>query len=501
MHKTIKKLVVLLAAIMFLQVPSFANSKAADQRKFIISNLPQGCVDVSYENGYAYAAEGETGLSVYDIKQAGTARRVGGISFQAYIDHVSVAGDYAYLMADDELFIVSVSNPEKPVCLFKHKLPGLELCYGIGADSTNLYLLYNDRLDIYALEDPLCPVLKTTYKSWQLTGGAAFTGIAVRGGILYLTLDRAGLVLFDFTDKDNIKSIGNFLENKGVLNMIYFNGNLAFARNIDKKSLEVLDITNIINPRYIGVVSDLNSDMIYYASIDEKVEMAVTPTPTPAITQPGPTETPKTSKGNKDKVAYLTIDDGPSRSITPGNLDTLKKYGVKATFFVLPRSNVDDIYKRILEEGHVIGNHSYSHDYNYLLQSTDNFRNDVVKARDFIYNKLNYTSTVFRFPGGKMGRTSYEVKERTDILSDLGYRYFGWDVSLADTDPNLSKYGTTDQIVNILVNNAVKGVKGRNKPIILMHDSAGKKYSAKALPKIIEALDKMGYSFDVLTNY
>lgn len=72
---------------------------------------------------------------------------------------------------------------------------------------------------------------------------------------------------------------------------------------------------------------------------------------------------------------------------------------------------------------------------------------------------------------------------------------------MADTYPNLKKYRTEEQIVNLLANNIVKNTKGKNKLVILMHDTEGKKYSAKALPIIIEGLKKQGYEFDVLTNY
>jgi peptidoglycan/xylan/chitin deacetylase (PgdA/CDA1 family) len=207
------------------------------------------------------------------------------------------------------------------------------------------------------------------------------------------------------------------------------------------------------------------------------------------------------SKSSGNKTAYITIDDGPSRSNTTKNLDTLKKYGVKATFFVLPHDNLDDVYKRIIEEGNVIGSHGCVHDYSLLYGSLEGFEKDVTKARDYIYKKLGYTSTVYRFPGGSMGHKKGVIDPRAELLGELGYRYFDWDVSTADTDPNLKKYGTEEQIVNLLANNVIKGAKGKKKLIILMHDSAGKYYSAKALPKIIEGLKKQGYTFDVLTNY
>ncbi len=206
------------------------------------------------------------------------------------------------------------------------------------------------------------------------------------------------------------------------------------------------------------------------------------------------------SKSN-NKIAYITFDDGPSRDNTPANLGTLKRYGVKATFFVLPKSDLDDIYLRIIQEGHALGNHSYSHDYRYLYSSTDNFKKDVLNAKNFIYKKFDYTTTVFRFPGGSIGRKKSLVDKCSAILSKEGYKYFDWNVSTADTDPNLKKYGNDEYIANLLTNNVIKNSKDRKKLIVLMHDSSDKIYTVKALPKIIEGLKKQGYSFDVLTNY
>ncbi len=201
------------------------------------------------------------------------------------------------------------------------------------------------------------------------------------------------------------------------------------------------------------------------------------------------------------KIAYLTFDDGPSPNNTPANLNTLKRYGVKATFFVLPKSNLDGIYKRILKEGHALGNHSYSHDYKNLYSSTGKFKKDVVRAKNFIYKRFDYTTTVFRFPGGTMGRKKSYINKCSVILSKEGYKYFDWNVSTADADPRLKKYGKGKNIVNLMANNVLKNTKNRKKLIVLMHDSSDKIYTTKALPMIIEGLKKQGYSFDVLTNY
>ncbi len=207
-----------------------------------------------------------------------------------------------------------------------------------------------------------------------------------------------------------------------------------------------------------------------------------------------------TAKKNQ-KIAYLTFDDGPSKNITVSILNTLKSNGIKATFFVLPQNNLDSIYKRILDEGHVIGNHSYTHNYTYLYNSPTNFINDLLKAERFINNRFHYKTTIYRFPGGSLSRKKTMIRTRAGILKKRGYKYFDWNVSVGDADSNVYKSGTEEQIVSRMVNNVVKNTGNKQRLIVLMHDAASKIYTAKALPKIIKELKNQGYTFDVLTSY
>ena len=96
-----------------------------------------------------------------------------------------------------------------------------------------------------------------------------------------------------------------------------------------------------------------------------------------------PTQFPGIVPYTKEKVAYLTFDDGPDNKNTPAILDILKNYGVPATFYVVGTMVEEnpEVLKRIFEEGHAIGNHTYSHDYNYLYASPDNFLADIMRTR------------------------------------------------------------------------------------------------------------------------
>ena len=206
-----------------------------------------------------------------------------------------------------------------------------------------------------------------------------------------------------------------------------------------------------------------------------------------------------TVKANHSKIAYLTFDDGPSARNTPRILDLLKKYNIKATFFVKGNGK-KEIYKRIVDEGHVIGNQTYTHNYKYIYSSVSSFKKDVDKLSDYIEDVTGERPELFRFPGGSNNTVSRRYSGKSVmktlcqvITSDMGYQYFDWNVSAEDaTTYRASK--------DFIVRSALNGAKHKKRAIILMHDAAPKTTTVEALPEIIDGLIKMGFKFDVLTK-
>ena len=191
-------------------------------------------------------------------------------------------------------------------------------------------------------------------------------------------------------------------------------------------------------------------------------------------------------------VAYLTFDDGPSRAITPGILDILAEEDIKATFFMMPYSGADDIFMRVINEGHEIGNHSYSHDYPALYNgSVGAFRDDVLKARSFVYDNFGYTTSTFRFPGGSQDQSREIRNPRIEAVREIGYRYFDWDV-----DSNDWRRGRTPEEV---IKDVLENTHGKEHVIILLHDTYER--TLEALPGIIKGLRLQGYEFDILKNH
>lgn len=185
------------------------------------------------------------------------------------------------------------------------------------------------------------------------------------------------------------------------------------------------------------------------------------------------------------KKIYLTFDDGPS-SNTDRILDVLKEYDVKATFFVVGRTDEKskERYVRIVEEGHTLGMHSYSHQYQNIYASKEAFADDMNRLQEYLYELTGVWSRIYRFPGGSSNTVSRtDMSELIQYLTDLGIDYYDWNVASGDAVSNLLPSST-------IINNCLNSIDAHEECVILFHDASEKTTTVDALPRIIEALKK-----------
>ena len=183
------------------------------------------------------------------------------------------------------------------------------------------------------------------------------------------------------------------------------------------------------------------------------------------------------------KKVYLTFDDGPSM-YTDEILDILAEYHSKATFFVIGKTDdtSKELYKRIIDEGHSLGMHSYSHKYDKIYNSVEDFDKDFTKLWELLYDTTGYKPTIYRFPGGSDNLVNDNgMDEFIKYLKDRSIVYFDWNVVSGDATG--VEY-TKEQ----LINNVLDGVKVKNTSIVLMHDSPTKETTVEALPGLLEKL-------------
>ncbi|PXV93540.1 peptidoglycan/xylan/chitin deacetylase (PgdA/CDA1 family) [Lachnotalea glycerini] len=189
----------------------------------------------------------------------------------------------------------------------------------------------------------------------------------------------------------------------------------------------------------------------------------------------------------EETIVYLTFDDGPSEN-TSSILDILKEHNVKATFFVTGKETDEAkaLYKRIVDEGHTLGMHSYSHQYSEIYNSVESFANDERKLRDLLYEVTGVIPTLYRFPGGSSNLVSnIDMTEFIKYLKSEGITYFDWNVASGDA-------ASQNVDVDTLVNNVLNDVGLYHTSVVLMHDTTEKTTSVEALGKIIESIQALG---------
>ena len=194
-----------------------------------------------------------------------------------------------------------------------------------------------------------------------------------------------------------------------------------------------------------------------------------------------------------ENTVYLTFDDGPSAN-TAAILDVLAAQGVKATFFVggSEAENAPELLRRIVEEGHTIGIHTYSHQYRELYSSVESYLADFKQVYDMIYEATGVKAEIFRFPGGSInGYNGLIYEQLIAELTRRGFTYYDWNVTGGD-----SISGATAQDITY---NVVSGMEGIDRAVVALHDFDGGAATVEALPGIIEQLRQGGNSFAALT--
>lgn len=196
-----------------------------------------------------------------------------------------------------------------------------------------------------------------------------------------------------------------------------------------------------------------------------------------------------------NKTIYLTFDDGPSER-TDEILDILKQENIKATFFVLHYKNTTASHarmKRIVDEGHTLAFHSYTHQYKTIYASVEAYLDDAYKIFSEIKEATGTTPSIFRCPGGS--RNGHNKTIYKTILAEMERRGFvchDWNLSVEDS---VLPYKTAEEMTDFLMSYVGKKTRG----VVLMHDAAGRKETVKALPEIIKRFRDKGFTFAPLT--
>ena len=194
---------------------------------------------------------------------------------------------------------------------------------------------------------------------------------------------------------------------------------------------------------------------------------------------------------HEKKIIYLTLDDGPS-IITNKVLDILKENDVKATFFIIGNqiNGFENMVKKIHDDGHSIGLHTYTHKFKRIYSSRDTFIKEMLDCQNEINKLTGISPNIIRFPGGSSKRLTYAY---LDKLHSYNFKIYDWNmVTLDGINPNTSP--------NQLYRDATKGNEKLSSIILLLHCDYMHKNNCKALPDIIKYYKEKGYEFKTISD-
>lgn len=194
-----------------------------------------------------------------------------------------------------------------------------------------------------------------------------------------------------------------------------------------------------------------------------------------------------------DHTVYLTFDDGPSAR-TAEVLDILKANGIKATFFVTGQTSelAQEMMRRMVNEGHTIAIHTYTHRYTEIYASVEGYLADFDRIYNWVYQVTGVYPQIFRFPGGSVN--AYNRGIYRDLVAEMdrrGFVHYDWNAMCGDAD---GKTHTPEE----LAQNALSAV-GTGQAIVLMHDNAVRQTTVACLPAVIAGYRSAGYTFAPLT--
>lgn len=187
------------------------------------------------------------------------------------------------------------------------------------------------------------------------------------------------------------------------------------------------------------------------------------------------------------KILYLTFDAGYENGYTPAILDALKKHNAKATFFVVGNyiETSPELVKRMVAEGHTVGNHTYHHPDMSKIADTASFQKEL-QSLEQLYKETTgqEMSKLYRPPQGKYSESNLKMAK------ELGYKTFFW--SLAYVDWYVNKQPTAAEAFNKLIPRIHPGA------IVLLHSTS--KTNAEILDELLTKWEGMGYTFGTLAD-
>lgn len=252
-----------------MEIPDATTRQTLLQSKFGIElqGFPMNCIQTAVKDGYAYVTCGTSGLSVVDASNPANCVQVAHLDFPELVGHIRIYKNYVYLPAKNHLFVVDISDPLHPLCVDAQAMrPSNGPARGVDIESETMYIADEMGFKIISLSDPAKPVL---VKHQMLMGDIIYgvtnqsSDIAVRGGIVYVSMGSAGTMLFDVTDANAPVYLGAYkgTDYSDYAMNIHLCGNLGIS--VSGGVTDILDISDIKKPKSVDQLNTIHASQFY----------------------------------------------------------------------------------------------------------------------------------------------------------------------------------------------------------------------------------------------
>ncbi|HEX2946106.1 MAG TPA: hypothetical protein VHT96_09135 [Clostridia bacterium] len=230
--------------------------------------FPMQVIGTAVKDGYAYTISGKSGLSVVDIHDPANPRQVAHLDFSVAVTLIRLNGNYAYLLTNNRLYTVDIKDPKHPILIHTSLYKSGAPARGVDIDSGKMYVADEWGYKVYSLANPSNPEPLKEHKL-MIDGRVSCTSdIAVQNGIAYIPMEFDGVKIVDVSNPQSYRILNTYSVKNGDYDPFYTNvqffGNRAYVKGSGQSRLEILDISDIQNPKRVGLLGNTNSTQFSY---------------------------------------------------------------------------------------------------------------------------------------------------------------------------------------------------------------------------------------------
>jgi hypothetical protein len=254
------------------QIPDTKTNMTLLQSKFGVQlqAFPMQGNEAAVRGKYAYVSAGTSGFSVVDVQNPANPQQVAHIDLPGFTSFIRIYGEYTYILTTNRVYVVDIKDPLHPIVTYMVSSNSGGPARGVDIDSGKMYVADEWGYKLYSLKDPARPEFLKQHEmvNDRFVFKCATSDIAVRNGIAYFPMEFDGVKIYDVSDDNTAKHLSTYSIKNVDYYVFYTNvqffGSKAFVKSSSRNGIEILDVSDIRNPKPLGLLENLDSTQFNY---------------------------------------------------------------------------------------------------------------------------------------------------------------------------------------------------------------------------------------------